>query len=62
MMTKTGMWLTYIASCSSVFVLQIISKFFYSYTSLISDEPTEIKTKIITCWNQDRWLYVSLII
>ena len=62
MMTKTGMWLTYIASCSSVFVLQIISKFFYSYTSLISDESTEIKTKIITCWNQDKWLYVGLII
>ena len=44
MMTKIGMWLTYIASCRSVFILQIISKFWYGYTTL--DSAVFPKTKI----------------
>lgn len=60
MMTKIGMWLTYIASCRSVFILQIISKFWYGYTALDSVAFPKIQTRILACWAQDKWLYLIL--
>lgn len=61
MMTKTGMWLAYIASCRSVFILQIVSKFFYSYSSLSSCDFPKTHDKLFACWNEDKWLYLVLI-
>ena len=61
MMTKTGMWLTYIASCRSVFILQIISKFWYGYTTLDSAVFPKIQDRFLACWAQDKWLYLILL-
>lgn len=60
MMTKIGMWLTYIASCRSVFILQIISKFWHGYTTLDSVAFPKIQDRILACWVQDKWLYLIL--
>lgn len=61
MMTKTGMWLTYIASCRSVFILQIVSKFFYNYMTFSLIDFPRIQDKLLACWNQDKWLYFILL-
>lgn len=61
MMTKIGMWLTYIASCRSVFILQIISKFWYGYTTLDSAVFPKNQDRFLACWTQDKWLYLILL-
>lgn len=61
MLTKTGMWLEYIASCGIVFFLQLISKFFYSYSSLNPCEFPQTYERMLACWSEDKWLYLVLI-
>lgn len=59
-MTKIGIWLTYIASCRCVFILQIISKFLGCYGTLDLDALPKVYDRILACWAQDKWLYLIL--
>ena len=61
MMTKLSMWLTYIASCNAVYLLQFISHAYFSYVEVDSGAYPTILCKLVTVLNEGKWLFIVLI-
>mgnify|MGYP002508293390 CR=1 FL=1 len=51
MMTKLSLWLTYIASCNAVYLLQFVSHAYFSYNELDSEAYPTVLSKLETVWN-----------
>ncbi len=61
MMTKIGLWLTYLSSCRTVFILQIISKLIQCYKNLDKTQIPKIQDRLLACWKNDQLLYAILL-
>ena len=61
MMKKLSMWLTYIASCNVVYILQFLS---YTYSLFCVLDPEKYDTslcKVKAVWNEGKWLLIILL-
>lgn len=61
MMTKLSMWLTYIASCNAVYLLQLASYSFFSYSELDAETYPTTLYKLETVWNEGKGIFIVLI-
>lgn len=61
MMTKLSMWLTYIASCNAVYILQFFSYAYFSYCELDSATYPTTLNKLASMWNDGKWVFVVLL-
>jgi len=62
MMTKLSLWLTYIASCNVVYVLQLISEVVFTYSSLDPEDYPSTVSKLQATWENSKWIFIVLLI
>lgn len=62
MMSKLFMWLTFIASCNGVYILQLVSRAYLSYSKIDQNIYPSVLCRLHTVWNEDKWLFIVLFV
>lgn len=62
MMRKLSMWLTFIASCNAVYIIQLVSRACFSYSKIDPKIYPNVPDRLQTVWNEEKWLFIVLLV